>query len=297
MLKRLLKTIYPGSTIIKTWPLKGGIVAEMTGVEIEEPIGRIRKVVVRQHETAVPLFNILQLTRGLGLPSPVAHYLDASVEPPALVMDYVEGAVNFGMTDVASYMDQMAGQLAAIHGAGLAGRDVSFLKVRQAACIEGGRVSLDSGAAGFDVARVVTVLGERPLSQKNRPGLLHGDYWAANLLWRDGELAAVIDWEDAALGDPLKDLAEARVEIVWLFGAAAAERFLDYYRARVEIDYSDLPFWDLCAVLRLWRLTQGDWGWLVDFVKDYGRDDITEGTIQEGFAPFVGQALGEWGRE
>jgi aminoglycoside phosphotransferase (APT) family kinase protein len=35
--------------------------------------------------------------------------------------------------------------------------------------------------------------------------LLHGDYWPDNTLWRDGRLVCVIDWEDAALGDPLAD--------------------------------------------------------------------------------------------
>ena len=32
--------------------------------------------------------------------------------------------------------------------------------------------------------------------------LLHGDYWPGNVLWQQGRLAAVLDWEDAALGGP-----------------------------------------------------------------------------------------------
>ena len=40
------------------------------------------------------------------------------------------------------------------------------------------------------------------------PGLLHGDFHLANVLFErgSGELAAVVDWELATLGDPLMDL-------------------------------------------------------------------------------------------
>lgn len=41
-----------------------------------------------------------------------------------------------------------------------------------------------------------------------RPGLIHGDYHLANVLFRHdgGELAAIVDWELASRGDPLLDL-------------------------------------------------------------------------------------------
>jgi aminoglycoside phosphotransferase (APT) family kinase protein len=51
---------------------------------------------------------------------------------------------------------------------------------------------------------------------------LHGDYWPGNLLWNDGKLAAVLDWEDAERGDPLADIALARLDICWAFGDAAS---------------------------------------------------------------------------
>jgi aminoglycoside phosphotransferase (APT) family kinase protein len=48
-----------------------------------------------------------------------------------------------------------------------------------------------------------------------RPGLMHGDYHIANAMFRenDGELAAIVDWELTALGDPLLDLG--RLTTVW----------------------------------------------------------------------------------
>ena len=38
-----------------------------------------------------------------------------------------------------------------------------------------------------------------PPVQVNRPVLLHGDFWPGNILWRDGRLVAVIDWEKRPL--------------------------------------------------------------------------------------------------
>ncbi|SDW06347.1 Predicted kinase, aminoglycoside phosphotransferase (APT) family [Albimonas donghaensis] len=46
------------------------------------------------------------------------------------------------------------------------------------------------------------------LPPASAPGILHGDYQFANVMYRpdSGELAAIVDWELATLGDPLVDL-------------------------------------------------------------------------------------------
>jgi aminoglycoside phosphotransferase (APT) family kinase protein len=80
--------------------------------------------------------------------------------------------------------------------------------------------------------------------------LLHGDYWPGNTLWRDGGLVAVIDWEDAARGDPLADVANARLELLWSHGGDAMEAFTARY-AQTGVDLSELPRWDLWADRRL----------------------------------------------
>ncbi|MFZ0545605.1 MAG: aminoglycoside phosphotransferase family protein, partial [Candidatus Promineifilaceae bacterium] len=153
---------------------------------------------------------------------------------------------------------------------------------------------VDGMAAGLDVGRIETVLSKGPKGAVNPAGLLHGDFWAGNLLWQNGKLVAVVDWEDAAMGDPLVDLGKARVELVWLFGVEAADRFTEYYRTMMAIDMANLPYWDLCAVLRLLRLVKGNWGWLVDFVKGYGREDVMAERIGQGFELFVEGVIGNW---
>ena len=44
-----------------------------------------------------------------------------------------------------------------------------------------------------------------------RPSVLHGDLWPANVLRRRGRLTGLVDWERAAIGDPALDIGFAKV--------------------------------------------------------------------------------------
>lgn len=80
---------------------------------------------------------------------------------------------------------------------------------------------------------------------RNPPTLVHGDFWPGNVLWCDRRLAAVIDWEDAALGDPLCDVACSRVELLCRYDASATELFTEHYRTLTTHDWRDLPLWEV----------------------------------------------------
>jgi thiamine kinase-like enzyme len=81
--------------------------------------------------------------------------------------------------------------------------------------------------------------------------LLHGDYWPGNTLWRDGQLVAVIDWEDAAMGDPLLDVANMRLELLWFYESDAMDEFTTAYERRMpDLDYTYRFHWDLWSALR-----------------------------------------------
>ena len=84
----------------------------------------------------------------------------------------------------------------------------------------------------------------------------------------DGErLAGVIDWEDAALGDPLADVANARLEILWAFGPEAMADFTQHYQSLTGQDFNGLPYWDLCAAIRpAGKL--GNWGLAPDVMQN-----------------------------
>jgi aminoglycoside phosphotransferase (APT) family kinase protein len=111
--------------------------------------------------------------------------------------------------------------------------------------------------------------------------LLHGDLWPGNVLWREGGIAAIVDWEDAALGDPLRDLAVSRLELFWADGREAMEELTERYRAaRPHVDFSRLALRDLEAARRL-----------TPQLPNWGLDPEKEATMRERSEKFVAEAL------
>jgi aminoglycoside phosphotransferase (APT) family kinase protein len=114
---------------------------------------------------------------------------------------------------------------------------------------------------------------------QNPTVLLHGDYWPGNTIWNDGQLVAIIDWEDAAIGNPLTDLANSRLEVLWAGGSAAMESFTQHYQSLTHADLSMLPYWDLCAAMRPARK-----------MAEWGLDAHIEKTMREALHRFIRQA-------
>jgi Ser/Thr protein kinase RdoA (MazF antagonist) len=139
-------------------------------------------------------------------------------------------------------------------------------------------ISLDESLAEGQLRDVLVATW--PFPQQNHSVLLHGDYWPGNVLWREGQLVAVVDWEDAAVGDPLADLANSRLELLWAFGVTAMEAFTAHYHALRPIDLTYLPYWDLWAALRP-----------AGKLSKWGVDPDTEKGMREGHRIFINQAF------
>jgi aminoglycoside phosphotransferase (APT) family kinase protein len=192
--------------------------------------------VLRQHgradraagaHVAAREFRLLQLLSQGGLRVPAPRLLDESGEilpSPYLVLDFVESDPKPPNGPAAAI--GLAAALVEIHTFDASGTGLpSFLP--------------DVGSLAAPA---------RP----NDPVLLHGDFWPGNALWKGGRVAAIVDWDDAALGDPLADVANCRLELVWAFGPVAAGEFTHHYlRASPGVDVSDLPRWDVRAAERL----------------------------------------------
>ncbi len=289
--ERIIQTISPQSKLLQVWQLQGGVSAEMVALAFEELGGKTRKVVVRQHnsqsehhsETLKNEFRLLQMINLLELATPAPYYFDQSrmiLAAPYMVIDYIEGEMLFSPVDLDDYMVQFATQLAKIHSVDCSNSDLSFLPENVGSCAE-----IDEAGIQEALASVW------PLRQKNKAALLHGDFWPGNSLWRDGKLVAVIDWEDAEIGDPLIDLAKSRSEIGWIFGVDAMNNFTTHYQSMMSIDYSNLPYWDLCAAMRLLGFTEGDLGKLTSYISLFGRDDISEQSIKANLTFFIERAF------
>ena len=304
---RLVQQLAPQSKLLRSWRLTGGMSVEMTAFEIERLTGQRAKMILRRpdggdSQAAQNEFRLLQLTQSLGLPTPTPYHLDQSgkiFDTPCLVIEYIEGKMNLCPSNLADYLRQLAIHLAQIHSIDCAKHDFSFLPERAVKCAETLGPPPATLNEDFNERRIrAAMAAASPLSQRNVPVLLHGDFWPGNTLWQADRLTAVIDWEDAKLGDPLIDLAISRLDIGWIFGIDAMNTFTRHYQtyqATMPIDYADLPYWDLCAALRLIRMAGSNLAEWAAFFPPYGRADITEQTILADYNHFIAQAIEQLG--
>jgi aminoglycoside phosphotransferase (APT) family kinase protein len=197
-------------------------------------------------------------------------------------VELIEGGTVAVPSDLAEFAGQLATVLAAIHTVDHGGSDLSFLPDQERRFTRAVReppATLDEALAEGRIRDALRPVW--PLAQRNRSVLLHGDFWPGNTLWRDDTLVAVIDWEDAGLGDPLADLANGRAELAMLFGLEAMRHFTRRYLDLMpSVDHTNLRWWDLCAALRPAGQMSG-WGLAADARR----------RLQEGHRAFVAELL------
>jgi aminoglycoside phosphotransferase (APT) family kinase protein len=117
---------------------------------------------------------------------------------------------------------------------------------------------------GFDVA-TAWLRAHRPIDFV--PGLMHGDYQFANVMFRHGapaRMAAIVDWEMGTVGDPKLDLAwvvngwpedpgaeGGGISYVDMTGMPPRSALLDRY---VEVSQRQVDDIDYYCVLAKWKL-------------------------------------------
>ena len=99
------------------------------------------------------------------------------------------------------------------------------------------------------------------------PGLMHGDYQFANVMYRDGapaKLAAIVDWEMGTVGDPKLDLgwmvqswplddgaASSEMSYVDMRGMPSRDQVVAHY---AEVSGRQVDDLDYYLVLAKWKL-------------------------------------------
>ena len=294
--ERVAEKVAPGSRLVRIWELEGGVSAQTVAAEIERLDASQEKFVVRLHgevdrsgnpDIAADEFRLLEIIQSAGMPVPKPLYLDTSCELfeiPYLVIAFVEGETDLDPVDTLDSARMLAEQLAAIHRVDWSRFDLSFLPAQEDRVAGRLRRQPERLDEQLNEGRIREVIeSDWPPPSSNVSGLLHGDYWPGNLLWNDGEIAAVIDWEDAATGDPLADLGNCRLELCWTWGSEAMNAFTQSYRELVpSLDYTNLPLWDLYAALHPAGKMSG-----------WGLDAETEARMVRDHRQFVDQALAE----
>ncbi|TVR71834.1 MAG: phosphotransferase family protein [Sphaerobacteraceae bacterium] len=264
-LTQLIEAIDPRATLIHHWPLTGGVSAQTTAFEIETPDGERERFVLRQHgdrdrardpDIARHEFQLLTTLHAAGIPVPAPIFVDPAV---GIVVEFVEGDIRITSESPPTDREliEMAHWLTQIHQLDLESADLSFLISVDYQSAD--RLEHRPGDSAL-VREICKVLQRvTPIPTVNQPTLLHGDYWRGNLLWEGSRIVSIIDWEDAMIADPVIELARARLELYWIWGAMFCEEFTRQYVARNTIDLATLPQWDLAMALTFARAVRG-WG-------------------------------------
>src|SRR6478609_142117 len=239
----------PENQVLRAWQLEGGVSAQVFAFETIDLRGAAQKLIVRRHgsvdfsqnpQIAAEEFTLLQALCSHGLPVPKPYYLDESndiLPTPYLVTEYVEADPGIPESFPILLAEQLAENLVAIHALDWQAAGIGFLP-RQLRRFErrvlNRPAQLDETLSEGRIREALEHHSAR--HQVNESVLLHGDYWPGNTMWRNHDLVAVIDWEDAGIGDPLADIANCRMELFWTYGSDPTQAFLDRYLSLSSID-------------------------------------------------------------
>ncbi len=255
-----------------------------------------RKIVIRRykpanyetgHDKPRCEFHALRMLQARELPAPKPLLLDATGEIlglPGILTEFVDGAA-IPLPQEAWRWGQMAEKaaqtLAKIHHVPVDEADKPCLmddNVEVAWFIKDGVVP-DFMRSDQDGERVWHVVKARWGSwAPAEPRFAHTDYWSGNILWRAGEIAAVLDWEEAGYGHPAADVAYARMGYCIEGIPEAADVFLRAYEAAAgwRLNRAELALFELAASARP-MMSPSEW-----FARPY---------METGFRKFIAGAI------
>ncbi len=118
------------------------------------------------------------------------------------------------------------------------------------------------------------------------PGIMHGDYQFANVMYRHGapaRLAAIVDWEMATIGDPLLDLGwvingwpddatmssgQGTVSYVDYTGMPSGTELLEYYQRESGRPVDEIDYYVILARFKLAIVLEGGYARVVQGEAD-----------------------------
>ena len=274
----LLADIAPGSTLEEIAPLPGSYSNYTHLVRAATATGEPLQLVVRRYRSwgdsapdytrpaarARREYAAFALLRRHGIPAPPPLRLDdtgALLGSPGIVTGYVQGTQVEDPGDPVHWAQELATMLACLHAAPCdAEARRLFLDMDSYLVwfLRGGGVP-DFMAADPDGAAVWhSVRDHLPTRRPVSHGFVHADYWPGNILWVGDSISAVLDLEEAGIGDPSSDVAYCRMCMLLSGEDTAAATFLACYEAATGGPCPNLAFWDLAAAARP-MIDPADW--------------------------------------
>lgn len=225
--------------------LEGGVSSEVYLIAVESKKGE-EKIVLRT-EGGPPAENsikteylLLEKLHQTKVPCAKPIHLDNSKEildKDFMLMTYLEGTIEIPKIKNFGFLNKMVGILKNIHNV-----DTKILPTLP--CRFDPTYDLFEFLPNARINKELkAILKGYDTSYSGKPVLLHGDFWPGNILWTKDEISGVLDWEYAAIGDPVSDLAVASLELKYDYGKRGVDRFLDLYSKNFSIDQSRFSLW------------------------------------------------------
>jgi aminoglycoside phosphotransferase (APT) family kinase protein len=271
----LLDKIAPGCALRAIHPLTGCYSNLTHLVEAEGSDGSLQRFVVRsyvfgQREVKARVeYTALRFLQNVDVPAPKSLYIDAEgaiLGSPGIVMSYVPGKLleepSLHPSGKVAWAEEMAAVLARIHSVDCRSSRQLFLDANdEATWFLRGNVIPDYMLSFPDGERVwQTVEAHYQQIRPVAPTLVHIDFWRGNVLWEQDLISAVVDWEEAACGDPGIDVGYCLMDLVIMGMHEEAQVFLRKY-ASLRGPVPNLYFWTLAATARpMYDLD----GWITD---------------------------------
>jgi aminoglycoside phosphotransferase (APT) family kinase protein len=276
----LLNILAPGSVLDSIQVADGSFSNYTHIVTAKLKDGNPLKVVVRRYkvfgnydrgEKAKREFKTFRLLNQHKVPAPEALYLDETGEVlgiSGIVTRFVKGKLIMDTpADPLDWARKLAKTLAKIHSIPCGEEEQKFLLNGNSEATwflkhDAPPDYMQNYPRGADVWH--TLREHYPKIHKVSPALMHIDYWSGNILWHENEISAVIDWEEASYGDPVYDLAYARMNMVLIGLPDAADEFIRIYESETGRALKNLGFWELAASVRPmtdpvdWRVAGAD---------------------------------------
>jgi aminoglycoside phosphotransferase (APT) family kinase protein len=264
--QNLLNIIAPDSVLTSIRVADGSFSNYTHIVTAELKDGSPYQVVVRRYkvfgdydrgEKARREFKTFQLLNQHQVPAPEVLHLDETGDVlgiPGIVTRFVDGKLIMDTpTDPIDWAQKLAKTLAKIHSIPCGEEEQKFLlkgneEVSWFLKYDEPPKYMQGYPGGADLWHLMKNLNEK--FRADTPALLHIDYWSGNILWHENEISAVIDWEEAAYGDPACDVAYAMMNITLMGFPEAADEFLRVYQSELGHEIKNLNFWKLAATVR-----------------------------------------------
>jgi aminoglycoside phosphotransferase (APT) family kinase protein len=224
--------------------------------------------------------RVLRALDGLGGLAPVLLGSDLAgrwSEYPTTLISWLDGQADITPTDLHAWATQLGQRLATVHA------------------ISSDRLSALPSV--FDHSGGSRGVLDGPVATRVRSGwsriiaspevLTHSDYWSGNVVWREGELAGIVDWSGGARGPRGFDVGWCRLDLYLLFDERVADVFLAAYADATGHPVADLGLWDGWAVARSHDMVET---WAPNY-RPLGRADLDKDELRRRHSQWTSRLL------